>query len=194
MKWLAFAIAALAAIGFDTGLSELLRIEALGNIQPSLAAAVAVFVALWAPRTSALWACLVMGLLRDLSNPITADWGRVVYWPGPYALGFVAGAWLALRLRPSLLRRRALTVGAMTFVTMLVAQAVVIMLGILRSSPWYPGGALHWSDTTAMAEMWRRALIAVYSGLLAVPAGWVLLRSARLWGFQTGQYRPMVSR
>jgi hypothetical protein len=136
----------------------------------------------------------VLGLLLDLSNPVTADWGRIVYWPGPYALGFVAGAWLALRLRPSLLRRRALTVGAMTLVTMLVAQAVVIMLGMLRSAPWYPGGALHWSDTTATAELWRRILIAVYSGLLAVPAGWALLRTARLWGFQTPHYRPMVSR
>lgn len=184
MKWLAFVIAALLATSFDSGLSELMRIAALGDVRPSLAAAVAVFVALLGPRTSALWACFVLGLMRDLSNPITADWGRVVYLPGPYALGFALGGWLILKLRPSLLRRRSLTVGAVTVLLMLAAQSVAVLLGVIRGATWYPGGALHWTDATVTAELWRRLLLSVYSGLLAIPAGWVMLRTARLWGFR----------
>jgi cell shape-determining protein MreD len=72
VRWIVFAVAALVGLVFDTGLSEVLRIEKLGHVRPSLCVVVAVFVALSAPRTAALWACLVLGLLLDLAHTWSA--------------------------------------------------------------------------------------------------------------------------
>ena len=91
MRWVVFAVLAVVGLIFDTGLSDVMRIEKLGHIRPSLCAVVAVFVALSAPRTAALWACFVLGLLLDLSHPLTVAENRVAYLIGPSALGYLFG-------------------------------------------------------------------------------------------------------
>ncbi|MHC4219084.1 MAG: rod shape-determining protein MreD [Planctomycetota bacterium] len=119
MRWVVFIVFALLGLVFDTGLNEVLRIEKLGNIRPGLCGVVAVFVALSAPRTTALWACLVLGLLLDLSHPLTVAENRVVYLIGPYALGFALGGWLVIAGRAMVFRRRPLTIGVMTVLCLL---------------------------------------------------------------------------
>ena len=78
MRWGVFAIFALVGIALDVGFLDVLRIESLWDVRPSFCAVLAVFVALSAPRLTALWGCLAMGLLLDLSTPYTADGNRIV--------------------------------------------------------------------------------------------------------------------
>jgi hypothetical protein len=113
---------------------------------------------------------------------------------GPYALGLLAGGWLVLRARTMVFRTRALTIGVMTLASLLLAQAVIMTLLVLRSRAWYPGGPIYWPDSGMGIELVRRILIAVYSGLAAVPGGWLLVRTLPLWGFQTGIHRTPVLR
>lgn len=194
MRWGIFAIFALLVLSLDAGLSDVLRIESLWDIRPNLCGVLAVFVALSAPRIAALWGCFVIGLLLDLSIEYTTGGNRGVYLVGPYALGLLAGGWLVLRGRTMVFRRRALTIGVMTVVSLLLAQAIIMMLLVIRSRSWYPGGPIHWPDNAVGIELLRRVLIAVYSGVAAVPGGWLLVRTLPLWGFQTGGHRTPVMR
>ena len=194
MRWGIFAIFTLLMLSIDAGVSDLLRIESLWEIRPNFCGVLAVFVALSAPRITALRGCFVIGLLLDLTVEYTAGGNRGVYLVGPYALGLLAGGWVVLRGRTMVFRRRALTIGVMTLVALLVAQAIVVMLLVLRSRSWYPGGPIHWPDTAVGIELLRRILIAVYSGLAALPFGWLLVRTLPVWGFQTGVHRMSVMR
>jgi rod shape-determining protein MreD len=194
VRWIVFVVAALIGLVFDTGLSEVLRIEKLGHVRPSLCAVVAVFVALSAPRTAALWACLILGLLLDLCHPLTVAENRVVYLIGPHALGYLAGGWLVIALRPMVFRRRPLTIGVMTVLCLLAVQLVAMSVYVLRARAWYPGPALYWTETSALAELGLRLLAGVYSGLFAIPVGWALVQTIGLWGFQTAPHRPQAIR
>lgn len=194
MRWGIFAIFALLVLSLDAGLSDVLRIESLWDIRPNLCGVLAVFVALSAPRIAALWGCFMIGLLLDLSIEYTAGGNSGVFLVGPYALGLLAGGWLVLRGRTMVFRRRALTIGVMTVVSLLLAQAIIMMLLVIRSRSWYPGGPIHWPDNAVGIELLRRVLIAVYSGVAAVPGGWLLVRTLPLWGFQTGGHRTPVMR
>jgi rod shape-determining protein MreD len=194
VRWAVFVVFAVIGLVFDTGFSEALRIRTLADIRPSLCGAIAVFVALSAPRTAALWACFVLGLLLDLSFPVTVSGNRTLHLIGPYALGYTAGGWLVLHARTMVFRRRPLTIGVMTVVCLAAVHLVAVILYVLRSRAWYPGDVVFWTDTTAMAELGRRLLGAVYSGLVAVPLGWLLVRSMPLWAFQTTVHRPPTLR
>jgi cell shape-determining protein MreD len=189
-----FAVGAVVGLVFDTGLNEVLRIEKLGNIRPSLCAVIAVFVALSAPRTAALWACLILGVLLDLAQPLTVAENRVVYLVGPYALGFLFGGWLVMSGRSMVFRRRPLTIGVMTLLLVLAAQIGAVTIYLVRAQSWYPGPPIIWTDASTPAELGRRLLTAVYSGLVAVPAGWLLVQTIGLWGFQTAPHRPQTIR
>lgn len=194
MRWAVFLIFAVAGIVFDAGFGDVLRVDGLWSIRPSLSAVLVVFVALSAPRTMALWACFVLGLLIDLSSQHSAGGNRIVYLVGPHALGFLAAGWMVVRARTMVFRRRPLTIGVMTLGCVLTAQAIVLAVLVLRSSGWYPGGVIYWTDTTLGVEVLRRILIAVYSGLFAIPAGWVLVRTMPLWGFQAVSHRSAMMR
>ena len=194
MRWGVFLIFALIGIAIDEGFLDVLRIESLWDVRPSFCAVLAVFVALSAPRITALWGCFALGLLLDLSTPYTADGNRIVWLVGPYALGLLAGGWLVVRGRTMVFRRRALTIGVMTLGFLLVAQAMIVVLLVLRSRGWYPGGPVHWTDVSLGVEVLRRILIAMYSGLFGVPAGWLLVRTLPLWGFQTSIHRTALMR
>jgi len=118
----------------------------------------------------------------------------MVWLVGPYALGLLAGGWLVVRGRTIVFRRRALTIGVMTLGCLLVAQVIIVVLLMLRSRGWYPGGPVHWTDLSLGIEVLRRILIALYSGLFGVPAGWLLVRTLPLWGFQTSVHRTAMMR
>ncbi|MHC4082192.1 MAG: hypothetical protein ACYS15_19580 [Planctomycetota bacterium] len=194
MRWIVFVVAAVIGVVFDTGLNEVLRIEKLGHARPSLCAVVAVFVALSAPRTAALWACFVLGLLLDLSHPLTVAENRGVYLIGPYALGYLVGGWLVVSARAMVFRRRPLTIGVMTVACLLAAQLVAVGFYVLRSRQWYPGEPIFWTETSVWAELGVRLLAVLYSGLFAVPIGWLLVQTIGLWGFQTAPHRPQPIR
>ncbi|MHC4414713.1 MAG: hypothetical protein ACYS0G_05465 [Planctomycetota bacterium] len=205
MRWLVFVIFALAGLVLDVSLLDVLAPDELRQIRPSLCGVLAVFVALSAPRMTALWACFILGMLLDLSHPLTMpepllDASYPVASPvvrrlhviGPYALGYVAGGCLVLQVRTMVFRRRPLAIGVMTVGFLLAVHVVVVGLYVVRS--WYPGGPVFWTELATLNELLRRFLIALYSGLFAIPIGWLLVKSMPLWGFQTVSHRSGLGR
>ena len=133
------------------------------------------------------------GMAIDLTSQHSVGGNRVVYLVGPHTLGFLAAGWMVVRGRTMVFRRRPLTIGVMTLGCVLIAQVIILVVLVVRSAEWYPGGVIHWTDTTLGIEVLRRTLIAVYSGLFAIPAGWLLVRTIPLWGFQAVSHRtPMM--
>ena len=186
MRWAVFGIFAYLTLVLDTSLLELLAGREL-QIKPSACGLLAAFICLSAPRMAAMWACLTLGLLLDLSDPLSLGEADKLHLIGPRTLGYVCGGYLVLQLRTIVFRQRALTIGTMTFICLLAVHLVAVAVYVIRS--WYPGGDLSWAQTTTLGELLRRFLMALYSGLLAIPFGWLLVRSMPLWGFQTLSHR-----
>lgn len=180
MSWAFFAICALIAMVFEVGLVDTVHIL---HIKPSVCAILATFIALSAPRITALWACLILGLLLDLSTDLSVGSARTLHLIGPYTLGYVFACYIVLQVRSTVFRRRALTIGAMTLLFVFSAMVITVTLYIVRS--WYPGGPLYWAEISTFNEIMRRFFSAIYSGIMGVPIGWVLARSIPLWQFQT---------
>lgn len=63
MRWLTYFILAYLALGFQVGLEGFLR---WNGARPNLVLLVAIFVAINAPRDSALLGCFVLGAMQDL--------------------------------------------------------------------------------------------------------------------------------
>lgn len=177
MRWPIFAIFAFAAIVAQLSVRNVLTLYALNGISPDLVAALAVFIALFANRSAALWACFILGVLIDLLAPAAGAAAFKVI--GPHALGYAAGGYLVLQLRTMVFRRRAITIGFLTVLALIAAALVMVMLLTIRS--WYPQAAPY----GPLSELGRHALMAVYSGVVAIPVGWLLARTLPLWGFSS---------
>lgn len=172
-----FVICLLLVVVLDTSLMEVLRI---GGTVPGLAGTLAVFLILAAPRRNALWACLVTGLLLDLN--VDALWdGRPYHLIGPYTLGFLFGANLILPLRGMVFSRNPLTFGLLTALFLLAVSIVYLALWQIRGH--YAGSTPIWGDASAVQAFGSLLLWALYSGAVAVPVGWLLVRTTPLWGF-----------
>ncbi|MGA1517164.1 MAG: hypothetical protein ACO396_05270 [Phycisphaerales bacterium] len=178
MNWLLFAPLAILLVVLDASFMPVFRI---GDVWPQWTPALVVFVAMWAPRPTVLWAAFLAGLLRDLSRPEVAanlDAIRVI---GPDALGWLFGATFVLAVRRSLLRRHPAAVGAATFAFLVLASlawgAIWAIRGVLPGSlePWPPGGA--------MSAVGERIVADAYSGVAAIPLAWLLARRRPGWGF-----------
>lgn len=187
MNWVVFAVAALGALVMDqTPILDVLALDRDGacRIKPVICATLAVFLALSAPRALSLWSCFILGLLLDLSAPLTLPGQPVgyVHLIGPQALGYTAGAWLVLQGRTLVYRQRSLSVAVMTFAFLVLAGLVAVTVYQIRS--WYPGPEIVWTDAGPWRELGRRLATAFYSGVFAIPAGWLLVRSTPIWGFE----------
>jgi rod shape-determining protein MreD len=161
---------------------EVMTLHSIGSVSPDLVACLATFIVLFAARSTALWACWILGLVMDLA-PAAGDtaWHLI----GPNALGYTFGGYLVLQLRTMVFRRRAITTGLMTFFFLLGVGVVATFLLTVRH--WYI------ADTplyhSPLGELWLRIKIAVYSGAVAIPFGWFLQITIATWGFQGGATR-----
>jgi cell shape-determining protein MreD len=190
MRWTVFLITAYVVLAFDTGLRRVLALHSLDGISPSFVASLVVFVSLFAPRTTALWAAWLLGMLMDLSDGYMQAAARPIqlYLVGPYALGYVFGSFLILQLRALVFRKRLLTFALLTFMCVLAVSLVAVFIFVIRSLyPEVPVAYLQ--QNSAIGELVHRLGIAIYSALLAIPVGWLLLLSIPLWGFQTQHQR-----
>lgn len=182
MRWSVFLVFAYIALALETGIRSRLGPPSMGGISPSFVALLVVFISLFAPRLTALWAVWLLGLLMDLSAPFPMASAGSVFLIGPYALGYVFGCVLILQLRALVFRKRLLTFALLTFVCLLAASLVAVGLLALRS--WYPQGeATVYFESTALRELLHRLGIAAYSAILAIPLGWMLVKSLPLWNF-----------
>ncbi len=186
MRWGIFILFLFVALVLDSSFSNVFQI---GSYVPALIPCLAVFVALGAPRYTALWACLIIGLVVDLSARISLGTvpTRGLYLIGPWTLGYFVGSHLILPLRTMVFRRNPLTMGAMTLLFLLIASLVAVSVMLVRS--WYPGTSLVWPNGSAFQELVWQGVRALYCAAIAVPAGWLLTRTTPLWGFHPSVQR-----
>ena len=70
---------------------------------------------------------------------------------------------------------------------------VTVVIFIIRS--WYaPDASIYPTSPSATGEMFRRFGIALYSGLFAIPLGWLMLATLPFWGFPTTTHRRVGRR
>jgi len=182
VRWSVFAIVSFIVIVLQLSVREVLTLHSIGAISPDLVACLATFIALFAPRTTVLWACWLLGLAMDLAPAARSmNWHLV----GPNALGYVFGGYLVLHMRAMVFRRRMLTTALLTFLFLLAVAVLATFLLTLRH--WYlPDTPLHGSP---LGEFWLRLKIALYSGVAALPFGWLLQLTVAFWGFTGGASR-----
>jgi rod shape-determining protein MreD len=180
--WAGFTAVALI---LEMSLRGEMMLASVGGISPSFMAALVVFIALSAPRLAAVGAAWLMGLLMDLA-PEPPAFAPGLHLIGPYALGYPVAAFVVVQLRPLVLRRRSLTVAVLTVLALVAVGLVTVTLYTVRG--WYdlagPGPTGVADGFRPLPELARRLGIALYSGLIAFPLGWLLLATAGWWGFR----------
>jgi len=190
MRWPIFLIALFLMLVLDQ--SAAVTLLDIRGVAPIGAAIVAVFAALLAPRPTALMACWVAGLAVDLLTEIPAGASRTAPMIGVHALGYVFGGMLVLALRPNLIRRQALTIGIATIVFLLASAIVVVGLFVVHG--WYETSPLEYEGRRAGAALLHRAAGALYTGLLGLPIGYLLLLTTPWWNFRSTAPRAIGRR
>lgn len=188
MRWPVFLIFAFLALALDTSLAGILTLDGLDSIALHIVVTLAVYVCLFASRLSALAACLVLGVLMDLTIPPPG--GDVMYVIGPYGLGLLFGGYLTIQMRTMVFRQRAVTIGVLSFAATLAMAIVMIAIYMIRS--WYGEGVTYPIHDAAGWQLFRHVGIAIYTGLIAIPLGWILLATYPVWGFQAYHSRSRM--
>ena len=179
-----FLVSLAVCLALDMSFLDLVE---MGGVHPSVTATLLVFVSLFAPRQTALWAALGAGLLVDLVSPVTDASGESFHLPGPYALGYVFGTQLVLLLRSMVFRRNPIAVGILT-------MPYLVAVGLAFMAVWSVRGVLlgsepPWSGEPVTAEIFRWFGRAIYSGLFGIPFGWLLLTTWPIWRFDMSSVR-----
>lgn len=188
MRWQIFIVFAYLAVVAEVSFINVLNVGIMGGVTPSVVALLVVFICLFASRLSALSGALLLGALLDLSMPALAGHGgRDIYLVGPYALGLLSGGYLVLQMRTMVFRQRALTLGVLTGICVLTAGVVMTAIYVIRS--WYGEGVVYMPQSTAFGELIKHGAVAIYSALLGIPLGWILLQTLPAWGFHMTHQR-----
>ena len=179
-----FVVALFFCVSLDSGLMPVISI---GDFSPSTTATLVVFVALFAPRSTALWAGLAAGLLLDLSSPVAAAGDQALVVPGPYAIGFVFGTQLVLLLRSMVFRRNPIAVGLLTTPFLVAVSLAWMAIWLVRGLD--PDSILPWSGGHALTQLLSRLIWAIMSGVVGIATGWLLLFSWPIWRFDQSSLR-----
>lgn len=179
MRWPVFAIFALTFLVLEDGLRTLLTI---GYTTPNLLLILMVFVGLWAPSMIAGWAAVILGVLTDLGSPIyDVDLVGDVALIGPACLGYLCGTYVICQLRGMVFRDSSLAVGVLVAVAGAFVHLVIMAMLTVRGLPWPVGEPIPgWS---AADQLVARFFDLLYTAVLAVPIGYVLIRLKWAWGF-----------
>ncbi|TVQ52447.1 MAG: hypothetical protein EA377_10245 [Phycisphaerales bacterium] len=182
MRWLVFGIIAFMLLVLDTSFVTVMQVR---NVAPMLSIVLLVYVCLFASRLSALTACLTLGLAMDLATPPLSMQGEgTLTLIGPHAIGFLFAGYLILQVRTMVFRQRVITISVLTFVATLAAAVVMTAIYVVRS--WYGDGVNYPTQPSAMWSFLRWGGVAIYSALIALPLGWMLLSTTPIWHFSAG--------
>jgi rod shape-determining protein MreD len=173
MRWLPFFILAYITLGLEAGLSRAIEWK---SAAPDLVLLAVVFLALSAPRDTALLACFILGLLHDFTSHGTL---------GLFAFSYGLSAVFIVALQQAVNRRHALTHFALAGFVGLTVAIILSLHGWLRpplSMLNPPGPVVH----PPAAPLF---LSAIYSAILApfILAG--LQKISGVFHFQTGRGR-----
>lgn len=179
MRWPIFAIAAYLALVLQTGFKGMVH---LGGVTPSLLLILLVYVGLSAPPLAVLWAGAVLGLLYDLSAAVPAT-GVPLYVVGAGVLGFMVGGYATLQIRALVFRNSSVTVAIAVFFSGIMVHLVIVAMLTVRGVPFVPGEVI--AGWAAADQLIQRFLELLYSTIVAIPLGRLLLWTDRWWGFVT---------
>ncbi len=179
MRWLMFALVAWVALGLETGLKPALQLGPT-PIAPSFLVPVAVLVAMFAPSAVALWSCLILGVLADLTWSIPRTDSGLATLIGPYALGYLLAGQLVLTLRGVMVKKNPLTMGFLAGAAAVVVNVVVVAIITLHTALY--DEPILWSPTR---QLLARLSAALYTGAIATLLAPFLLAVAPFMGLQT---------
>jgi len=165
-------------LGFDRGLRDMLQLGSF-DVAPSFLMVFLAFVALWASSRTALAGAIGVGLALDVLRLVPLDSGDAVSVIGPHALGLAAGTYTILVLRPLMYRRNVLTIAFSAFV--LAAMAGVVATGLLAIRTIIDERIIL---SGATSDLFQRVLSGLYTGVVAIPLGWLLERVRPVFGFR----------
>lgn len=188
MRWLMFVLVAWVMLGLETGLKPALQLGPT-PIAPSFVLPLAVVIAMFASSSASLWACLILGLMVDLTWKIPrTDYGTATMI-GPYALGYLLAGQLVLTLRGIMMRRNPLSVAFLSACAAAVANVVVVAIITLHTA--FYTEPIEWS---APQQLLARLSSALYTGVIGLVLAPVLLFVAPFMGLQTPGTRRYVKR
>jgi len=180
MNWLVFAITSYIFLLLQVGLTPLLGIPDARGVSPDFLLILAVYIGLLAPTKTVAWGMLTLGILANLL-PGPEPTGPIL---GPEALGYLAGAFAILQLRTLVFRESVLSLVIMVFVVGIFIQLVTVALYTGRGLPFLLGSPIpHWS---ASDQLVHRFLELLYSVVIAIPLGIVLIRLKPAFNFTAG--------
>ena len=182
MRWLTYFIFAYAALGLQVGLGDYLSYR---GAVPNLVLIAAVFIAVHAPRDTALLGCFGMGLMHDVLTHQPLGLFAVAYG----LVGLMAAGSQQVVHREHPLARLAVALAGAAVVAGLVllngwvqppGPAETVWVGGTGASPAVQA-ALRATRPSPATEFTR----ALYTALLAPPLLWLLGRVKRAFAFQT---------
>src|SRR5688572_10530393 len=143
MRWLTYFILAYLALGLQVGLGNYVSYQ---GATPNLVLLAAVFIAINAPRDSALLACFGLGLMHDLLTQ---------HPPGLFALAYGVVGLMVAGTHHVLYREHPLTHFSMALVAGIVVAVVVLLNGWIHP----PGPRLtSWVGTSSAVEVTASAV------------------------------------
>jgi rod shape-determining protein MreD len=125
MRWLSFFILAYIALGLEAGLARAIEWK---NASPDFVLLAVVFIALSAPRDTALLAGFILGALHDLTGQGTL---------GLYAFSYGTAAVFIISVQQAVNRRHPLAQFVLTGFAGLIVAVIVSLHGLIR--PPAPG-------------------------------------------------------
>lgn len=183
MRWWVFLPFAFLVAALDAALMPAFAVW--GHV-PHLVPVLLSFVLLYASRESAMGGALVLGLLADVASPALVagvDGPSAAPILGPHMLAYAGAAWAVLEMRTWLYRRNTLTLSfTAAVVAVLVSLGFLAVAGVRAA---YADDYPLWGGGRAITALGADLLDALWTAVLAVPAGWLLQRTLGLWAFAT---------
>lgn len=183
MRWIFFLIVTYMLLAIQTGMSGLLVVG--DHVLPNLLLILGVFVSVYAPQTTTLWAMLLLGVLTDILVPIQSN-GPVgdFVLVGPYAVGFMIGGWAAMQLR-GIFRRSIPGIVATVLIVCFFVELTVVAAMTVRGLPWPVNQPLiGWS---AADELVRRFWCLLYTTMVSIPLIYLLGGMLKLFHFESSR-------
>lgn len=170
MNRFAFALIAWLTLGFELGLRSPLRLQVGGsNLSPSFMLIAATLIALGTTPTQTAWACLILGMLIDLTWAVPVEGAATATILGPYTIGFVLLGQVVLAVRGQLIRKNPLTLAFLTLVG--GAATHMVVAGILTLRSFYD--PVIWDVGQQLVERFGTVVYtAVFAWLLGVVLFW----------------------
>jgi hypothetical protein len=189
VNWVVFLVCAWAAMGLEQSLKGMVALNSWNaTVSPSFALILAVWIAMNAPPQSAAWACLILGLLVDLTARIPLEPGGVLTVAGPNALALLVASQFVLSARWLMIRRNPVALALLTLPAGLIATVVSAVPFALRR---LLGDAVEWHTGPELLGGFGSA---AYSSLVALPMALGLNLLTGPFGFHGGSNRVIPRR